>query len=231
MNIAIIPARLSSKRIKEKNIKLFLKKPIISYVIKTLKSSKIFDQVIVSTESKKIKKIVEKYGASVPYLREKKLSSDYTPTRKVIVDTITQLEKRNLKLTNICCIYATSILITKFDLINAYKTYLKNKNKYIFSACKYGHPIQRSFFLNSSNKVIPFNKKNLKRRTQDLKEAYYDAGQFYFGSKKTFIDGLNIYSSRALPIILNRNHISDIDNHDDWKDTELKFKLIQNFKN
>ena len=94
MNIAIIPARLSSKRIKEKNIRPFLGKPIISYVIKTALSTKLFKHVIVSTESEKIKKIVEKYGAKVPYLRSKKLANDYTSTREVIVDAIKQLEKK-----------------------------------------------------------------------------------------------------------------------------------------
>ena len=49
MNIAIIPARQGSKRIKEKNIKKFLGKPIISYTIKKAKSSKLFDYVVFGT--------------------------------------------------------------------------------------------------------------------------------------------------------------------------------------
>ena len=60
MNIAIIPARQGSKRIKGKNIKNFLGKPIISYPIKEALNSKLFDYVIVSTDSSKIKKISEK---------------------------------------------------------------------------------------------------------------------------------------------------------------------------
>ena len=61
MNIAIIPARGGSKRVKNKNIKNFLGKPIISYVIKQAIKSKLFDYIIVSTDSTKIKKISEKY--------------------------------------------------------------------------------------------------------------------------------------------------------------------------
>ncbi len=60
MNIAIIPARQGSKRIKEKNIKNFLGKPIISYAIKKALSTKLFNYVVVSTDSLKIKKISEK---------------------------------------------------------------------------------------------------------------------------------------------------------------------------
>ena len=60
MNIAIIPARSGSKRIKNKNIKLFKNKPIISYAIKTCINSKIFDKIFVSTDSEKIAKIAKK---------------------------------------------------------------------------------------------------------------------------------------------------------------------------
>ena len=56
MNIAIIPARKNSKRIKNKNIKFFFGKPVISYAIKCAEKSKLFDRIIVSTDSKKIPK-------------------------------------------------------------------------------------------------------------------------------------------------------------------------------
>ena len=79
MNIAIIPARQGSKRIKGKNIKNFFGKPIISYVIKEVIKSKIFDYIIVSTDSHKIKKISEKYGAKVFFKRPKKISNDKAP--------------------------------------------------------------------------------------------------------------------------------------------------------
>ena len=230
MTIAIIPARLSSKRIKKKNIKKFFGLPIISYVIKTAIGSKLFKEVIVSTESKKIKKIAEKYGAKVPFLRSKKLSNDHTSTREVIIDVIKKLEMKNYEFENICCIYPTSIFINKKNLINANKVFLKNKKKYIFSACKYSHPIQRSFSLNKNNKPIPFLKKNLKKRTQDFKVTYHDAGQFYFGSKKSFLNGVNIFSKKAYPIILKSQYVLDIDNLEDWKLAEIKFKILKKIK-
>ena len=76
-NIAIITARKNSKRIKNKNIKIFNKKPLIYWTIKTALKSKLFDKVFVSTDSKKIKNISEKAGAEVLYPRPKNLSGDY----------------------------------------------------------------------------------------------------------------------------------------------------------
>ena len=76
--ICIIPARQGSKRIKNKNIKLFAGKPLISYVIGIAKKSKLFSKIIVSTDSEKIANIAKNNGAEVPFLRNKKLSDDYT---------------------------------------------------------------------------------------------------------------------------------------------------------
>ena len=47
MNLAVILARSGSKRIQKKNIKEFLGKPIISYAIKTVEDSKLFNKLIV----------------------------------------------------------------------------------------------------------------------------------------------------------------------------------------
>ena len=95
--LAIIPARSGSKRIPNKNIKKFLGKPLIRYAIKAAKESGVIDKIVVSTDCPNIKKIAEKYGAEVPFFRPKYLSED-VPTEKVILHTVTFLEKRfNIK--------------------------------------------------------------------------------------------------------------------------------------
>ena len=94
--IVIIPARSGSKRIKNKNIKFFQKKPIISIVIKKLKKTKFFRNIYVSTDSIRIKKISEKSGAIVPFIRSKKLSNDKISSREVIIDMIKFLEKKKV---------------------------------------------------------------------------------------------------------------------------------------
>ena len=88
MTICIIPARSGSKRLKNKNIKKFDGKPIISYAIKIAQSSGLFSKIIVSTDSKKISNIAKRYGAEVPFLRSKKLSDDFATTSEVIIDCI-----------------------------------------------------------------------------------------------------------------------------------------------
>ena len=64
--LAIITARGGSKRIPDKNIKLFLGKPIIKYSIEAAIKSNCFDEIMVSTDSEKIAQIAKDSGASVP---------------------------------------------------------------------------------------------------------------------------------------------------------------------
>ncbi len=117
--ICIIPARSGSKRIKNKNIVKFNGKPLISYSIKTAKKSKLFDRIIVSTDSIKIKKIALRYGAEVPFLRSKKLSNDYAGTNDVLKDVVKKLKLEKIKY--IFCIYPTAPLINSRDLKIALK--------------------------------------------------------------------------------------------------------------
>ena len=94
--ICIIPARGGSKRIKKKNIKNFFGKPMISYAINNAKKSKCFDKIIVSTDNEQIAKISKKYGAEVKFLRQKKLSNNFTAIAPVISHAISELKEKIL---------------------------------------------------------------------------------------------------------------------------------------
>ena len=73
--IALIPARFGSERIKDKNIINLFGHPLIAYAINAAIKTKIFDKILVSTDSLKYKKIAEKYGAEIPFLRPKKFQN------------------------------------------------------------------------------------------------------------------------------------------------------------
>src|SRR5690606_6244739 len=89
-SICIIPARGGSKRIPRKNIRDFLGKPIIAYSIETALKSKLFNEVMVSTDDEEIRSIALDYGAKVPFLRSRKNSSDFASTTDVLKEVITQ---------------------------------------------------------------------------------------------------------------------------------------------
>lgn len=96
MNVAIIPARSGSKRLKGKNIKIFKNKPVIYWSILAAKKTRLFDKIIVSTNSFKIAKISNKFGAETPFIRAKELANDKTSTISVIKNEI--LTNNNIKI-------------------------------------------------------------------------------------------------------------------------------------
>ncbi len=96
MNIAIIPARAGSERIKKKNIKIFHGKPIIAWSIQEALKSKLFKKVIVSTDSKKIAKIAKTFGAEVPFLRPKNISNDTAITSRVLIHAVSKIETKKI---------------------------------------------------------------------------------------------------------------------------------------
>ena len=225
--ICIIPARKGSKRLKNKNIKIFYGKPIISQVIQKLKKFKIFDKIYVSTDCSKIANIAKEHKLDV-IKRNKKLSNDFTATKTVIIDAINKIKKKNLDFDIVCCVYPTSVFIELKYLKAAEKKLKKDKLDFVFSAKKYEHPIFRSFYLNSKKLICPvFNKKkNEKKRTQDFEETFYDAGQFYIGHKNSWKLKKNIIYGNVGFIEISRLESSDIDNKSDWNNAKILWKMI-----
>ena len=228
--VAIIPARGGSKRIPRKNIKNFFGKPLIAYSIEVAIKSNLFEKVIVSTDDEQIAKIAKQYGAVVPFIRPKELSDDFTGTVDVINHTIEYLENQGEHYDYICTLYATAPLLQEKYLIEGYKK-LKNSDAInALSATSMPFPIQRTFKLNIDGRCEMFTPEYYMTRSQDLEEAYQDAGQFYWtklGEKSNEI----MFGKDSIPIILPRYLVQDIDTLEDWKRAELMYQALEQDKN
>lgn len=225
MRIAIIPARYNSKRIKKKNIKLFYSKPIIFWTIKKLIKSNFFDKIVVSSDSSLILALSKKFGANILIKRSKNLSGDKILTKDVILDSIKKLNKKNIYPKYVCCVYPCNPFLNIKDIKKAFLLLKNAKNKFIFPITKYSHPIQRALKLDKKLNISPFILSNINERTQDLKNFYYDAGQFYWGSVDLWNDKDSIHKfSKGLVIPSWR--VVDIDTIDDWNRAELMYRSM-----
>jgi len=225
--IAIITARGGSKRIPKKNIKLFLGKPIISYSIEIAINSGIFDEIMVSTDDEEIKKIALQYGAKVPFLRSKKNSDDFSTTLNVLDEVISNYHTiKNQKFDYACCIYPTSPLTTINHIIDGYKLLLNNNFDSTFPAIKFGYPIWRGLDIKNNGISSMIWDENLNTRSQDLKNVYHDAGQWYWFKPNLKYESL--ISGNAGALILKESEVQDIDNEEDWVLAELKYELKNN---
>lgn len=224
MFTAIIPARSGSKRIKHKNIKQFLGKPIIYYSIKAAKKSGLFKKIIVSTDSKRIRKYALTQGAECPFLRPKNISGDNVGTAPVLDHAINFLK---LKDEFFCCIYPTAPLINFKDLIKSFQLIKKSNYNSCFSITNFSFPIQRALIKDKNNLVKYKWKKNVNTSSRKLKYFYHDAGMFYWLRTIKFKKNKNIYPKPSLGYIISQDKVQDIDNKSDWLIAEAKFKYIK----
>ncbi len=220
--LLIIPARGGSKRIKNKNIKKFKKKPIIYYTINSAVKSKLFNKIHVSTESNLIKKIVEKKKINIDFMRTKKLSNDKTPLFEVYKYVVKEYKKIGFVFDEIWSIMPCAPNLNAKDLKKISIFYKKLKiKKPLLSISKYKVPIEWAYIINKKGELTSLSRKSQLLRSQDIEDKYYDAGQFYIypGNKLlklNFIKKNYSYIGYKLPF---RKSI-DIDDIEDWKIAE-----------
>ncbi len=226
MIVAIIPARGGSKRIPRKNLKSFHGKPIIAYAIKAAIKSRCFDKIIVSTDDEEIAQVAREWGADVPFIRPDNISDDYATTVEVIQHSIEWFKCKGHILSSICCIYPTAPFLQSDDIDRGLKLLNKPDTQYVFSATTFEFPIQRAIYLNEYEQTTMFQPQHLNTRSQDLREAYHDAGQFYWGKVDAFMNGLPIFANHSRLILLPKTRVQDIDTPEDWIIAEQKYKAL-----
>lgn len=223
--VAIIPARGGSKRIPKKNIKLFHGKPLISYSIEAAINSNLFEKVVVSTDDEEIANVARKYGAEVPFIRPHELSDDYTGTGAVIEHALNYLKDNGENFDYCCTIYATAPLLQS-EYLNEGLERLQNSDAVLaFSATSMPFPIQRTFKINGNGRCQMFWPENFMKRSQDLEEAYQDAGQFYWQNLHRKMNDI-AFGKDSIPIILPRYLVQDIDTQEDWKRAEVMYQSL-----
>lgn len=219
-NLCIIPARGGSKRIPRKNIRDFLGKPIIAYSIETAQESGLFDEIMVSTDDAEIAEISLKYGAQVPFFRSQ-LNSDNFAILADVVDEVLEWYRSNGKVFDYgCCILPTAPLIEISYFIQSFQLVETGYFDSVRPIVKFSYPIQRAVRVSDRSKISLFSPEFAKSRSQDLEDAYHDAGQFYW-----FRGDKGMKSENKGGIVIPETCVQDIDTEIDWKLAELKYKL------
>ncbi len=227
MKVAIIPARGGSKRIPRKNIKNFCGKPMIAWSIEAALKSHCFERVIVSTDDQEIADVAKEYGAEVPFMRPAELSDDYAGTISVIKQAIEWLIEHQQPPRLVCCLYATAPFVAVHDIRQGLEQLQQTMATYAFSVTSYPFPIQRAIKITENGRVAMFNPEYFNTRSQDLEEAWHDAGQFYWGTAQAWLEERLIFSEDSVPVKLPRHRVQDIDTPEDWKRAEWLFRAMQ----
>lgn len=227
--LTIICARGNSKEIKNKNIKLFNKKPLIYYSIKQALKSKYIKEVYVSTDSKKISNLSKKFGAKIEFIRSNKLSKDKTPEIFVWRDAIKRIQKiKKKKYSHICVLPVTSPLRKTKDIDETIKTYRKKKVDGVLCITKSSkNPYFNMVKLDKGRlrPIFPNNKKIFSRqnapKTYDVTTIAYVMNTNFILKTKHILNGELAYN------IVPKERSIDIDDIIDFKLAELlhKYKI------
>lgn len=225
--VAVIPARGGSKRIPGKNIRPFCGQPMIAWAIGAARESGCFERIVVSTDSEEVATVARACGAEVPFLRPAELADDHTGTVPVIAHAVQWLQDAGAQPDEACCIYATAPFLQAEDLRVGLRALEATGSDYAFSVTSYPFPIQRAIRFTPAGRVEMFQPQHLQTRSQDLEPAYHDAAQFYWGRAQAWLEGRAIFSAGAVPVVLPRHRVQDIDTPEDWDRAELMFRVLQ----
>lgn len=212
--IGIIPARGGSKRLPNKNILRLNNKPLIAYSIEAAEKCPYLDELMVTTDSEKIKKIAEKYGANVPFLRPGYLATNIASNFDTVKHTIEFYKNiLNKKFDYFVLLQPTSPLRSTRNINEAIEFLIKKRADAVIAISKMEHNPLKSNTIPDNLSLKNFQPENVKnKRMQDLDIYYRENGAIYivdidrFFQEKTFFINDNIYG-----YIMKQENSVDID--------------------
>ena len=225
-NIAIIPARGGSKRIPRKNIRDFLGKPIIAYSIQAALESKLFDEVMVSTDDEEIAEIAKSYGANVPFMRSADNANDHATIADVIEEVLLMYTEEKIYIENVCCILPTAPLISRHDIKAVYSKMLSSNFTAAYPIVEYSYPIMRSLTIDNQGRIKMRWPEYLTVRSQDIVPSYHDSGTFYWVRRDSFDKYKTILTPACTGVVVSETKVQDIDTESDWLIAEMKYKIL-----
>jgi N-acylneuraminate cytidylyltransferase len=217
MNIGFLPARGGSKRIKGKNSRDFFGKPLFAHALDAAFKSGVFDKIYVSSDSEEILTLARKLGA-LAVKRNSYLSNDEVGISDVLKDFLIT-DKILDGSSGVCCILPSNPFIDSNNLRIGMN--LIHSWDYVLPIMRYNKPIERALTRELNGLTRMSVPSFVNTRTQDTSEFYFDAGQFYWAKKSTWLEKSNILLAENYGIILEPFSSVDIDDELDWKLAEL----------
>ncbi len=224
-NLAIIPARSGSKGLPDKNIKSLHGKPLLAYTIEAAIESGCFAEVMVSTDSEQYAEIARRYGASVPFFRSEKTSSDTASSWDMVEEVLDNYKALlNKDFDSFCLLQPTSPLRKSDDINRAYDLFTCNKAFAVVSVCEADHSPALYGKLAVDGNLSDFSKCNIARRRQDDGAYYRINGAVYIVSLPEFRQNRSLYRKESYAYVMSNERSVDIDTEFDFSFAEFLLK-------
>ena len=197
---------------------------MLFYAIEAAISSGLFSEVMVSTDDAEIADLAKKLGAQVPFMRSEATSNDFATTREVLVEVLSEYEKRGVQFDEFACIYPCVPFLSGETLRSAHQEFSNPDADALMPVVKYSFPIQRALRICADGTLLYREPENAPVRSQDLEPMYHDVGMFYFYRTEAFLSGR---SMNIVPYKMSEDCVQDIDTLEDWAMAEMKYKILK----
>ena len=219
--LCVIPARGGSKGVKKKNIRKLNNRPLIAYTIESTLSSKLFDDVIVSTDDNEIAEISKSYGAQVPFMRPSELAQDDSSADQVILHSVLEMRKLGFEYDIVVLRDCTVPFIDAVDMKKMLDLFQQSDCNAVFGSIRaHPNPYFGMMECDDNGFLIPSKipEKEVTRR-QDA-PIVYDVVGIFIVDAKNFLKTKKIYSGNILPFEISKEHGYMIDFEFDFKVAE-----------
>lgn len=227
--LAIIPARSGSKGLKDKNIKLLASKPLIAYTIEAAIESKVFADIVVSTDSTQYADIVKTCGAQVPFLRPSELGQDQSSSTDVILHTIESLEKLGKHYDYFMLLQPTSPLRSAQSIRECVQLMVEKSANAIVSVCEANHSKELMLYLDEEKCLDGFLQGVASQR-QKQKVTYTLNGAIYLSNIEYFKKNKNFYKEKCYAYMMDKYESVDIDDIYDFKYAQVLMEMKGDIK-
>lgn len=232
--LGLIPARGGSKGLPGKNIRLLLRKPLIAWTIEQALRSKYLDDIVLTTDDRRIAATGKKFGAEVPFMRPASLATDRAKSIDVIIHALNWLKEHGRNYDYIVLLEPTSPLRETIDIDRAIEQLLNNSVGAVsivgVSQVEATHPAF-DVKIDQRGLLKPYEQKKFSvKRRQDLDPLYYFEGTVYVSEVKVLYERLSFYHDKTLPYIVPRWKAPELDEVVDFYCIESIMKNLKKIK-
>lgn len=202
---------------------------MIEWSVDVARASGLFARIVVSTDDAEVADIAVAAGAEVPFVRPAELADDHTPTVPVVAHAaeVLMLEDE----VPVCSLYPTAPFVRASDLAAGLTLLEAGRRSYVVTVVPYTFPIQRALRRAADGGIEMIAPEHMLTRSQDLEEAWHDAGQFYWGLASTWRSGAAVFGPGAVGLALPPHRVVDIDTQEDWSRAEALFHVVNEREN
>ena len=222
--LGLIPAKLGSTRLPEKNIRALAGKPLLAWTVEAARASGVIDRLVVSTEDEKVARVARDCGAEVPFMRPAALARDPAGVVQVALHALQALRAQGAEFRTLVILLPTCPLRTAGDIRDAFSLFVRRKGFFLMSVGQYSHTPFAALELGKEGVLKPFFPEYIGRRTQQHPIAWRANGAMHILDVAAFEKARSYYAEPLLGYPMPSERSVDIDNEADLFEAERLLK-------